>query len=430
MVISWRAMILAIIGLFPILLFPRWSTLGLCVLGLIVVLCADALTAVSPRRVSFSRSAQGSIRLGETTTVQLVVTNQSSRTLRGSVRDGWQPTAQADSPEQPVTIPGQESRRLSMHLTPTRRGTLRSRIVTVRSWGWLGLAGKQYTHRAEGAITVIPPFNSRRHLPSKLVSLREMAGRSAVLTRGAGHEFDSLREYVRGDDVRDIDWRATARAQELVVRTWRPERDRRVLILIDTSRTSAVRSEDGTRLDTGIEAALLLAALADAGGDRVEVIAVDQKVQARASSTRRGKLLHQIVTALTDVFPRLVAADFTQVSSLISQTVKQRALVVLITALDTAAIQQGLLPVLPTIARKHQVVLASVTDPELEAMAAEREDLETVFQAASAEQDEHRRAGLIAQLRRFGAEVVEADPQDLPPRLADTYLHLKAAGRL
>ena len=91
------------------------------------------------------------------------------------------------------------------------------------------------------SVRILPPFLSRKHLPSRLAKLRELDGAIPVLIRGQGTEFDSLREYVVGDDVRSIDWRATARRADVVVRTWRPERDRRVVIVLDTGRTSAGR---------------------------------------------------------------------------------------------------------------------------------------------------------------------------------------------
>src|SRR5699024_3187038 len=103
---------------------------------------------------------------------------------------------------------------------------------------------------------------------------------------GEGTEFDSLRDYVDGDDVRSLDWRASARRQELVVRTWRPERDRRVLIVLDTSRLAAARLQEETRLDAGIETALLMAALANHAGDQVDVIAADRQIRARVSESR------------------------------------------------------------------------------------------------------------------------------------------------
>ena len=108
-----------------------------------------------------------------------------------------------------------------------------------------------------------------------------MDGRSAVNVRGAGTEFDSLREYVVGDDVRSIDWRSSARRGEVLVRTWRPERDRRVLVLIDTGRLAAARLGDEPRLDAQIEACLLLSALASRAGDRIDVVARDERVRAQ-----------------------------------------------------------------------------------------------------------------------------------------------------
>ena len=126
--------------------------------------------------------------------------------------------------------------------------------------GPLGIAGRQASLSVPASVRVLPAFRSRHHLHSRLARLREMDGRSAVMVRGEGTEFDSLREYVVGDDVRSIDWRSTARRGEVLVRTWRPERDRRVLIIIDSGRLSAARLGDAPRLDAQIEATLLLAA--------------------------------------------------------------------------------------------------------------------------------------------------------------------------
>ena len=115
-------------------------------------------------------------------------------------------------------------------------------------------------------MRVLPRFSSRKHLPSRLARLRELDGRTSVMIRGQGTEFDSLREYVRGDDVRSIDWRASARRADVVVRTWRPERDRRVMIVLDTGRTSAVRVLDEE--ERVVELARMLAGHEDSAAAR------------------------------------------------------------------------------------------------------------------------------------------------------------------
>lgn len=153
------------------------------------------------------------------------------------------------------------------------------------------------------------PFTSRKHLPSKLARLRELDGRTSVLTRGEGTEFDSLREYVPGDDTRSIDWRATARQTTVAVRTWRPERDRHILLVLDTGRTSAGRVGDAPRLDASMDAALLLAALASRAGDRVDLLAYDRRVRALVQGRAAGDVLPSLVNAMATLEPELVETD-------------------------------------------------------------------------------------------------------------------------
>ena len=141
------------------------------------------------------------------------------------------------------------------------------------------------------------------------VGVPTIDGAVAVRVRGQGTEFDSLREYVEGDDVRSIDWRATARGRDVVVRTWRPERDRHLLLVLDTSRTSAGRVGDVPRLDAALDAALLLSALASRAGDRVDLLAFDREPRAAVEGVGRTELLPRVVDAMAGLEPALVESD-------------------------------------------------------------------------------------------------------------------------
>jgi uncharacterized protein (DUF58 family) len=251
-----------------------------------------------------------------------------------------------------------------------------------------------------------------------------------VRVRGQGTEFDSLREYVRGDDVRSIDWRATARNRNVVVRTWQPERDRRVVLVLDTSRTSAGRVDDVPRLDSAMDAALLLAALAARAGDRVDFLAGDRRVRARLRAAGARDAASTLQDTMADLEPVIAEADWAALAGAVTQFGRQRALVVLLTPLEPAAVEEGLLPVLPSLTRHHRVVLASVRDPELERLAATRGTIDEVYDAAAAEQAMVRRRRTAELLRAVGLDVVDADAQRLPPALADHYLSLKANGLL
>ncbi|WP_225753670.1 DUF58 domain-containing protein [Actinotalea sp. Marseille-Q4924] len=430
MALTWRAVALAALGLVPVALVPATATALLWALLVVVVCVVDLALAASPREVALSRSVPRSVRLTEATRSTLVLTNRSRRRLRATVRDAWQPSAGAEANRHDVAVPPGESRRVVTPLRPTRRGDRLADRVTVRSFGPLRVAARQASIPVPGRLRVLPEFASRRHLPSRLARLREMDGRTAVQVRGGGTEFDSLREYVIGDDVRSIDWRATARRSEVVVRTWRPERDRRVLIVLDTSRTSAARIGDLPRIDASMEAALLLSALASRAGDRVDLVAYDRRVRAQVAGAHGPRLLPALAEALAPLDPSLVEADWPGVVGTVRQRLSQRALVVLLTSLEPAAVESGVLPVVGPLAQDHTVVLASVADPEVAALRSRRGRSDEVYDAAAAERTELERAAVSVRLRQRGVEVVDALPDDLAPRLADTYLALKAAGRL
>ncbi len=435
MAVSGWFVSLVALGILPIIVTGDAAMLALWLLFVAALGAVDLGRAGSPRAVRLARELPGRVRLGETVAGTLLLTNTGNRRVRGIVRDGWQPSAGATPRRSPIDLPAGERRAVTTMLTPFRRGERAAAQVTIRSFGPLRLLARQVTFELPGAISVLPPFNSRKHLPSRLARLRELDGATSVLVRGPGTEFDSLRDYVRGDDVRSIDWRATARrrdaaGQRLVVRTWRPERDRRVVIIIDSGRTSAARIDNEPRIDTAFESALLLAALASSAGDRIDLVIYDRRVRARVQGATGAELLSRMVTSMAPIEPELIEMDWAAVPALVRSVTAHRALVVLATSIDAPGASRGLLSVLPQLTRKHTVVVASVTDPTVLDATGTRSTREEVYVAAAAERALLDQARVATAIRQLGADVVTAAPQDLPPALADTYIALKAAGRL
>ncbi|MGB7448894.1 MAG: DUF58 domain-containing protein [Ornithinimicrobium sp.] len=433
-----------LLGVAPVAAWPSGQTVWWWLSAVALLVCVDLLMAPATSSLKVEREVAGvstvraadgtvvlSVRLGESETTSLLVTNPSRRRLRGLLRDAWVPSAGATANRHTLDVPSGERRRLSTPLRPTRRGDRPADRVTVRLHGPLGLAARQRSREVSGSIRALPPFHSRKHLPSRLARLRQLDGRSAVRTRGQGTEFDSLRDYVEGDDVRSIDWRATARRQAVVVRTWQPERDRRVVMVLDTSRTSAARVGDEPRLDAAMDAALLLAALASRAGDRIDLIAGDRRIRGRVRPDPSSpKLLSAVVSMLAPIDPVLVEADWSMLVGTVNATSRRRALVVLLTALDPAALEEGLLPVLGSLTAHHQVVVASVSDPALPRMATDLASLSAVYGAAAAERTLSLRRRTAEGMERLGVHVLDEDPERLPAALADHYLALKARGLL
>jgi uncharacterized protein (DUF58 family) len=452
-------------------------------------IAVDLAQSGRPQDLEFVRQGDTTARLGTEAHISMLIRNNGRRHIHGVLRDAWPPSAGNTTPakrsaaaakntlaadgsgatannplaadgsgatanqavaasesavgasglrsDQLPTEPRHEldlapgaATRIDTVLTPTRRGDRRPDLVTVRSIGPFGLAGRQVSREVGWRLRVLPPFNSRKHLPSRLAQLRETDGRSPVLVRGQGSEFDSLREYVIGDDVRSIDWRATARRNDVVVRTWRPERDRHVVIVLDTSRTSAGRVGDEPKLDSAMDAALLLTAVATRAGDRVDLLAYDDDLRTAVTGALPGRTLAVFSDAMAVLEPALVELDGTGLTRHLLGRVRRRSLIVLLTSLDTASINEGLLPELRQLTRKHTVILASVADPRIADLAVGRGTANAVFAAASAELSLSVRRRTADELSRVGVEVVDAVPRDFAPALADRYLALKAQGRL
>ncbi len=449
MVLTGRAGLLALVGAGAVgVLVAGGVGAGVALAGVDIALLGlvllDAARAAPPLDLALTREGDHTVRLGGTARVPISAHNSGSRRWRGLVRDAWVPTARASvgasgTDRAVLDLAPGDSATIPVAVSPSRRGDRGTDRVTLRSLGPLGLAGRQRSLRLDWTVRTLPSFASRRHLPSRLARLRDMDGRQAIAVRAQGTEFDSLREYVPGDDVRSIDWRATARASDVMVRTWRPERDRRVLLVLDTGRTSAVRIGDETRLDILLDAGLLLAALAGRAGDRVEMLAHDRRTHLEVGAGFGPQLLPSLIDALADVEPTLTETDYRGMASAVLRRVGKRALVVLLTSLDRASVEEGLAPALPTLTRRHTVVVASVREPAAEGSARPRDssaprprgaDAPTAYARAAQARADLDRAAVTARLARLGVRVVDTDPQGIAPALADAYLDLKAAGRL
>lgn len=425
-----RGAVLGVLAFPFLVLFPSPITLGLCLLGWVAILLFDLLRTPSPHSLRITREGPSQIRVGTRAQGRLLVTNPGRRGARLVVRDVWNPTAGLEEPRRDLHVPAGERRAVSQVFTPRRRGEHFSRMVAIAVLSPAGLVRKGSHLEVAGGFLALHPFGSRRHLPSRMRRLREIEGLATVHQRGQGTEFDSLRDFVDGDDVRSIDWRATARRRTVVVRTWRPQRDRQVLIMIDTSRTGAARLGHMPRLDAQIDAALLLTALAGQAGDRVNVVGMDRVAHVSVTGESSQRVLHEVVAATSAVEPALVEIDWEAAAAQILRRVRRGALIVIVTPIEASTMEQNLVTVVGRLAADHPVIIASTADPDLAHLAMERGSAHAVYRAAAAERSQQERAGIIRALERVGAHVVDAGPDEIPQELADEYLRMKAAGLL
>jgi uncharacterized protein (DUF58 family) len=244
---------------------------------------------------------------------------------------------------------------------------------------------------------------------------------------GLGTEFELIRDYSPDDDIRQVNWRATARVGRPMSNQYRVEQDREVLCLIDAGRLMTSPVLDRSRLDVALDAVTAVALVADELGDRCGALAFDREVRRDIRSRRGGGAT--VVRSLFDLEPRPVDSDFELAFRIVGA--KKRALVLVFTDLLEESAAMPLLGAVPVLSRRHAVVVASARDPELERVArGEPATPFDVYAASVAVEVLAQRRAVVRRLRNAGAEVVEASPGELGHACVGAYLRLKGRARL
>ena len=413
----------------PFLARPVGLLLAAATVALVIV---DALLAPAPWHVGLAREVPRVLVLGEEGELVWTVGSPTSRRLRVWVADALPPSLGAEMRRFHNVLPDRGRARVRTRLRPWRRGTFRLDEVVVRVAGPLGLGTRQAPRQVAGELQVHPAFPSRDAtlLRLELDRLRN-AGNRIAPTLGGGTEFDHLREYRYGDDVRRVDWGATARLGHPVVRTYRVERDRTVQVLLDHGRSAATVVDGVPRLDHAMDAAMALLTAAGEVGDRAGLTTYAGGVTGTLAPARRGDQVARAAAMLHALEPELVEAAHRSAFAHLAARQRRRALLVVLTDLGAAAAMDALLHALPVLTTRHEVVVGSLADPALVRMAdrAPGDVLAAHGSAGAADvlaRREHNGHLLVGR----GAHVVTGGPRDLAERLVDRYLDLKSRGRL
>jgi uncharacterized protein (DUF58 family) len=331
--------------------------------------------------------------------------------------------------------PREADGRLAATLVPRRRGRHPVPAPAVRVEGRFGLGRVHHPGGEGGEVLVYPDMPAAHRL---VTAVRQGRFRDpGVLTRGPlglGTDFESIRDYLPDDDIRQVNWRATARTGRPMSNQYRVEQDRNVICCIDAGRlmSAPVSAAPGsgvplTRLDAALDAAVAVVLVADEVGDQAGAIAFDNTVRRRLAPRRRGG--QAVVSAIFDLEPTAADSDyelaFRQVGG------GKRSLVIVFTDLLEEGAARSLVEAVPVLARRHHVVVASVRDPDLDrAVRTPPAQVRDVLAASVVVEALDSRARVAAQLARAGAEVLQAPPDTLAAACVGAYLRAKARSRL
>ena len=420
---AWLATAVAIVAGYV----PELDTALYALDGAIVLAAVADLAIAAGRRVHVEREVAAIFSVGRANVVTLRLKNRSRRTLRGTVIDDPLPDTSAEGLPAAFELPPLGEAAIKYTITPTRRGPHDLGAVTVRYTSLLGLVARQERTALPAHVDVYPDVHAARALEMLRRQGRQDARLGSLRVRGGDTEFERLRPYQVGDEVRHIDWRASARRDDPTVRQFQAESNQNVVFALDVGRAMRGESSGITSVDHALNAALLAADVALRGGDKAGFLAFDDSPRAFLPPTGGRAGARKLTRTVYALDAGLHATDYRAAMGFLRTQVRSRSLLIIFTNLleprsakDLAASLRGLLP-------RHLPLCVLMRDLDVESLAAAPSTSEgDLYVRAAAAESLAWRDGLIRELKRHGVLVLDARPGDVTPELVKSYLEIKA----
>ena len=315
---------------------------------------------------------------------------------------------------------------------PLQRGDLQIGPVFLRCQSRWRMAERWLRAELAQTVRIYPNLGeAKRHMLYLLRSRQIELERRLTRRRGLGREFESLRDYREGDELRDICWTATARRARLITRQYQIERSQAVCLVVDAGRLLRARVGKLQKLDFSVNAALTLAHVAQYSGDRVALLAYGRRVQQQLAPGRGSLHLRTLVEQLSLVRSEVAEADHARAARVLLTMQKRRSLVVWITDLAETAMTPEVIQAALQVARRHLLLFITFSEPQvLDLLARAPEDPLNMYRVMAAQEMSQRRDLLLRRLREQGAFALEMPPHQVSTALVNQYLEIKDRGLL
>jgi uncharacterized protein (DUF58 family) len=416
-----------------VLVFPRlWLPLAAFDLLLAGAALLDWWLTPPPSAVDALRLTPDRLYVLSDQDVTLLVRNRSGYVLQARLRDSRPESFAGTAEELSGPVPARGEVRWSYAVRPRARGLFSWGPLHLRYRSLLGLWEMNRVLPPAGQTRVYPNLRAlqRYHLLARANRL-DTLGIRKVRLRGGAWEFESLRDYTPGDDVRLLDWKATARRRKPIVRNQEAERNQTLLLLVDCGRLMNAEVEGGAKVDHAVNTALVLAHVALARGDRVGLSTFSHTVHAWVSPRAHLGQNRLITEALYDLRGNFSETDHGLCLRLLAARHPKRALLVVLTDFVDAETSAEMVAHLQVAARRHLVLFCALKDPFLERAARSRPRTAAEgFRKAAAVDLLRERRQVLERLRQMGIHVLDVEPTGVTAPLINRYLEITFRGLL
>lgn len=408
---------------------PGLLLAGLFWAGLLLLLLGEASKLPNASQLKASRLLPSRFSFDDEHEVTLELTSSSPQALFVRVREELPEGLETPDLFFEGWIPPMGQLRITYPVQAVRRGAYVYGNAVVRVEARLRLISRELWLGSPDAIKVYPRFRGVDGfmLLAKL-SERDESVRQPRQVRGAGSDFESLRPYVEGDDLRHVDWKASARRGQLISRNRQVEKGQQLAILIDSGRWMAGQIGNHSRLEHALNAAVRLAYVVQRRGDALALGCFSNRIETFMPTERGNGLLPRVLESLYSIQVRPVESDYWQVVSQMMGRLKRRSLVIMMTEVLDSSGSEGLMNNLMRAASRHLVLCVVLSEPKiLEQARLEPQDLAQSYQKAAACDLLRRRRLALEHMRARGIMVLETDPEHLSVALVRRYLEIRLA---
>jgi uncharacterized protein (DUF58 family) len=433
------ALLVGLVWVVPAAWSPRFIV-GMSVWDGIFVLLwlRDLIRLPDPGQIELRRIWHSPPSLGVHSKVSLELHNFGPHAIFAKVTDETPRALRDGPPVIELAVPAGRSASDDYDILPAQRGDLQFGKTFVRYQSALRLAERWAVADSSGRVRVLPNLEQAKQQTLYLIRTRQVSmERRRRQSRGLGREFESLREYRPGDEIRNICWTATARRAKPITRVFQTERSQTVWIVLDAGRLLREQILHGgtqmrlAKLDYAVDAALALAQVAMHSGDRVGLVAYGREIQQNRNAGRGAAHLHSIVESLALVRSEPYEADHARAANALLSEQHRRSLIVWITDLAETAGVPDVVEYALQMTRRHLVLFVAVGQPDLNDRAANRpESEEEMYRYIAAIEIVQRRELLLRRLRQHGVLAMELMPGALTTSLVNQYLDIKDRGMI
>lgn len=429
--------LLVALGLIPLALswerpWLRWATLAYDV-ALVLLAIIDARRSRLPPAVQIKREFKGRFAVGAETDVHIKIQNHTPRVIALVVKDEYPPQMKISGErEAQIQVEAQTVASLIYGLTPPKRGRFEFGKTAVRFLSQFNLVWCETRIGEIEAVKVYPNMRRAREAELKALGTRSLvAAHRKTSWRGEGREFESLRDYVRGDELRHISWSATARRGKLTTRQYQIERDQTILIVLDAGRLMTARIEQESKLDSAVHAALALMSAAARAGDNAGLMVFGRRIKAYLPANRGREHMDAALEALYAIEPEMIEPSYSRAFEFIAANSKRRSLVVLLTDLVDEEGSKELLTSLRLLRPRHLPLVVTIADRDLKAVVANAPETgKDLFTQSVAEEIIYHREAALRLVEAQGGLALDVTAAALAPTLLEKYLQVKERGLL